>query len=157
MNRIIWMTTATAIIFLSCQTPQKHKTVQEVFESGEIGDAIDWHMPVNTENKERDTLVYKYDTSLLAITSYWTKERKIKVGTIFLYKTKTEGVFIMYDMSGVKMSRTHYKNGQRDGAATSYYDDGLTKKKILFCKDLPMYEVNYNENGSLKDSTNLKK
>jgi antitoxin component YwqK of YwqJK toxin-antitoxin module len=139
------------IIITSCKNV-KHKTAKEIYEKGIVDDTSDWVI-TNNPILSRDTLRYKYDTSLFLIKGYKDGDKKIINGTMFFYRNKIEGVFSIYDYKGVLASKIHFENGKRNGMTVHYFENGLLMDKIFYRNDSSMYEVEYDYLGQIKDST----
>lgn len=136
---------------------KKHRSVSDIYNSGQIGDTLDWIMHHNSAKWEYDTFYYKPDTSLYLVTAYRDSIGKDKAITMFFYKNKVEGLATVFLPGGVKIGETMYKNNLNDGLSIHYYTSGKMKWKLFYEMGKQVYIVNYDEQGKKIDSLHSKK
>ena len=145
------------IPFYTQSCGKTHRSITEIYESGELGDTDAWVMS-KYYDPDHDTLRYKYDTTLLAIKSFWTKDKKELSSIGFWRKNKLEGLSSFFQKgTGKKFGTIHYKNGKEDGFFTNYYENNQIQCKSYFRQGVEIYIVTYKENGEKTDSICLVK
>ena len=120
---------SSIFVIVSC-TP-KHKSPQEIYNSGKVDNFEDF-IRIDTMANDDDTLAdvyrYKYDTSF-NVSKYYTYTYSTKAKTfrnyLFFYKGKMEGRVIVHHTDGSIMFEVDYKNDTDIGRITP---DGVMHK-----------------------------
>lgn len=141
-------------ISYSCNSADKHKSAQEIYESGKIGDSTNFLLMKKDDLKVRDQYRYKYDTALIVQKDYYGNRQSVHV-LAFYYNGLPEGKWTVFEENGSIRGYTTFKNGKQNGDEITYFDNGKIKVKSFYKDNLPQYQINYDEKGKMIDSVGL--
>jgi len=108
-----------ACVFTLARCSTKHKTAEEIFDSGAVNNLNDF-VRIDTGADDDDTLLdvykYKYDTAFLVEIMYTytlTTQKKTFRNYAFLYKGAYEGKVIFYNPDSSIAGTVFYRNGKK--------------------------------------------
>lgn len=133
-------------LLISCNLTTKHKSAEEVYQSGKIETPEDFILVKENDSAVRDTFQYKYDTNLLVQRDYFGNRESIKVDA-FYYKNRPVGKWIYHSPEGKIRSIIELRDGRRNYEMLIFHENEAIKNRITFINDVAVSLIEYDTSG----------